>query len=240
MTCQCSKCLRGASGEFEVLEFEDSPQGEFEFEDEAGSEEYEDEAEYESEGEHEEEAEFEDAESPFSEEEEAELAMELLSVASEDELDQFLGKLFKRVGRGLKKVGRRLKRVVRPLGRALRGVAKRALPFVGGALGSFIPIPGVGTAVGSALGGAVAKALEAELGELEQEEQEFEMARRFVRIAGTAATHAARADDATNPKDAARMAVQRAARKHLPMIGVAASGGGRWFRRGNRIVVVGA
>ena len=34
--------------------------------------------------------------------------------------------------------------------------------FVGGALGSLLPIPGVGTAVGTALGGALSKAHELE------------------------------------------------------------------------------
>ena len=99
-----------------------------------------------------------DLESPFEEFEEMEYAAELLSIQSEEELDQFLGKLIKRAGRGLSKIGK----VFRPLGGVLKGLAKKALPFVGGALGSFIPIPGVGTAVGTALGSAVSKALEAE------------------------------------------------------------------------------
>ena len=106
-------------------------------------------------------------ESPFSEAEETELAMELLSVSSEAELDQFLGKLLK----GVKSVGSAVGKIARPLSGALKGLAKKALPFVGGALGSFIPIPGVGTAVGSALGSAVSKALEAELAGLEPEDR---------------------------------------------------------------------
>ena len=71
-----------------------------------------------------EEAEFDgetDLETPFEEAEEMELAAELLSIQSEEELDQFLGKLLKRAGRGLRKIGR----VFRPLGRVLKGVAKR-------------------------------------------------------------------------------------------------------------------
>lgn len=88
-----------------------------------------------------------DLESPFSEAEEIELAAELLSISSEEELDQFLGKLFKGAWKGIKKVGKFVGKVAKPLGRVLKGVAKAALPVVGGALGSFIPIPGVGTAV---------------------------------------------------------------------------------------------
>jgi hypothetical protein len=164
---------------------------------------------------------------PFSEGEENELAMELLSVASEEELDQFLGKLITGVGK-----------IARPLGGALKGLAKTALPFVGGALGSFIPIPGVGTAVGSALGGAVSKALEAELAGLQLEEQEYEMARRFVRIAGAAAEEAARSPASPDPQAAVRSAVVNAARKHLPGLGGASTG--RWERRRGQIVILGA
>src|SRR3954470_15323422 len=123
---------------------------------------------------------------PLSEEQEVELAMELLGVSNEQEWEQFLGKMFKGIGRGLKTIGSFAGKILKPLGGALKGLAKTALPFVGGALGSFIPIPGVGTALGTALGSAVSKALEREFNELEHDEAEFEMARRFVRIAATA------------------------------------------------------
>ena len=66
---------------------------------------------------------------PLNEVEEMELAAELMAVSSEEELDQFLGKFFKRAWKGIKKVAR-------PLGGILKGIAKKALPFVGGALGS--------------------------------------------------------------------------------------------------------
>ncbi|MBS3955476.1 MAG: hypothetical protein KGZ88_21220 [Methylomicrobium sp.] len=194
-----------------------------------------------------------DLESPFSEAEEIELAAELLSISSEEELDQFLGKLFKGAWKGLKKVGKFVGKVAKPLGRVLKGVAKAALPVVGGALGSFIPIPGVGTAVGSALGGALSKALELEYGELAQEDQEFEIARRFVRIAGTAARQAALADSNSDSQAAAKNAVMAAAQRHvanLPanlntsgsmMYGARGSAqAGRWIRQGKTIVVLGA
>ncbi len=171
-------------------------------------------------------------ENPFSEAEETELAMELLSVSSEEELDQFLGKLIKVVS---------VRRSARSRDRWVvhsKGLAKKALPFVGGALGSFIPIPGVGTAVGSALGSAVSKALEAELVGLELEEQDFEMARRFVRIAGTAAQEAAHSPASPDPQAAVRSAVLSAARHHLPKLDSASSG--RWVRRGNQVVILGA
>lgn len=188
-------------------------------------------------------------EAPFSEAEEMDLAAELLSVASEEELDLFLGKLVKGAFRGLKKVGRFASKIAKPLGGVLKGVAKAALPFVGGALGSFIPIPGVGTALGSALGGALSKALEMELGELSQDEQEFEIARRFVRLAGTAARQAAQASPDEDEQEMLEMALIDAARRHLPKLPPIpypspASGQGartgRWVRRSNGIVVFGA
>jgi len=163
-------------------------------------------------------------ESPFSEAEEIELAAELLSISSEEELDQFLGKLIKGAWKGIKKVGKFVGKIAKPLGGVLKGVAKAALPFVGGALGSFIPIPGVGTALGSALGGALSKALELEFAEIEQEEQELEMARRFVRIAGTAARQAALAD--ADSQTAAKDAVMAAARQHVPNLPSSVTGAG--------------
>jgi len=189
-------------------------------------------------------------ESPFDEVEEIELATELLSISNEAELDQFIGKLVKGAFRGLRKVGSAVGRIAKPLGGILKGVAKKALPFVGGALGSLIPIPGVGTAVGTALGSAVSKALEAELEGMDPEDQEFEMARRFVRLAGTAAKQAALAQPGTNPQVAARAAVITAARQHVPAlqspvtgssIGTVVTSGhsGRWVRRGRRIVLLG-
>jgi hypothetical protein len=189
-------------------------------------------------------------ESPFDEAEEMELAAELLSIQSEAELDQFIGKLVKGAFRGIRKVGSAVGRIAKPLGGILKGVAKTALPFVGGALGSFIPIPGVGTAVGTALGSAVSKALEAELEGMDPEDQEFEMARRFVRLAGAAAKQVAMAQPGVDPQAAARTAVMTAARQHVPGLqspaagprtgaGTAPSRSGRWIRRGRKIVLLG-
>lgn len=169
------------------------------------------------------------AASPFSEAEEMELAAELLEITDEAELEQFLGKLFKKAAGGLK------------------GLAKKALPFVGGALGSLIPIPGVGTAVGSALGGAVGKALEMELGELNAEDQEFETARRVVRVVGSAAQKIAQAQPDADPQTVVRKAVTEATHQHVPSLANsriadpqprAAAHAGRWERRGRTIVLL--
>src|SRR5262245_38453233 len=110
-----------------------------------------------------------------SEQEELELAMELLSVNNEYEMEQFLGNLVKRIGSGLKSVGK----IALP---ALKSLAKVALPIAGRALGSFIPIPGVGTMIGGALGRAAANALELEYEGMDPGQADIEKARRIVRI----------------------------------------------------------
>jgi hypothetical protein len=216
-TCQCPKCQAARESAFESESFG------YEFGGSASGE----------------------VASPLTEAEEVELAMELMAVSSEAEMEQFLGNVFKSAWKGLKKVGSAVGKIAKPLGGVLKSVAKTALPFVGSALGSFIPIPGVGTAVGGALGTALSKALELEYGELESEEAEFEMARRFVRIAATAAQQAASAPPAADAASAVNRALVSAARQHLPGADLRALGAsterlsGRWFRQGANIVVVG-
>jgi hypothetical protein len=209
--CRCPQC----AGAQESFEFAAEGEGE-----------YEGEFEYEGEGE---------TGSPFSEAEEIALAAELLSVSSEAELEQFLGKLWK----GVKKVAGTVGKIAKPFSGVLKAVAKKALPFVGGALGSMIPIPGVGTALGTALGSAVSSALEMEFEGLELEDREFEMARRFVRIAGTAAQQAT---ERTAPAEF-EAAVAAAAQQHLPHFDGRATQSrrmsGGWTRRGTTLVLHG-
>jgi hypothetical protein len=58
--------------------------------------------------------------------------MELLSVQSEEELEQFLGKMFRSVGRGLKSAGKFIgKNVVPVLGPALRVLGGNLLRLIG-------------------------------------------------------------------------------------------------------------
>ena len=210
LECACAQCRQRAGIAFEVLEFGRDWPGK-------GT-----------------------AAAVLSEEEELQLAMELLEVASEEELEQFLGKVFKSVWKGVKKVGSTIAKVAKPLGGALKAVAKTALPFVGGALGSMIPIPGVGTALGSALGRAASDALELEMEAEAPAERELEMARRFVRIAGQAARLAADGDGSAR---AIESALTRALHQQLPHFRSPApqqeEESGRWRRRGNRIVVMG-
>ncbi|MDX6680341.1 MAG: hypothetical protein QOG94_380 [Solirubrobacteraceae bacterium] len=163
--------------------------------------------------------------SPLSETQEMELTAELLEVASEEELEEFLGKVFKKVAQG---VGGFIRSPVgKALGGVLKGVVQKALPVVGGALGSMVA-PGVGTALGSKLGSLASGLFEMELEGMSQEQAEFEVARRVVRLAATSAAHAAKAPSNAPPAKVARVALTQAARQHAPGLlrGTSAGAGG--------------
>lgn len=230
-------------GEFE-LEFDD---GEFEYADEEAEWETYDEAFLEPEYEGEYEFEYE-LEGPFDEAEEMELAADLLEVMDEAELDLFLGKLIKRATKFVKKrVPRSVRRAV---GSKLKSLARRALPAAGAALGSFFA-PGVGTAVGARLASQAGKMFGLELEGLSPEDQEFEVARRYVRLAGEVAQQAAKAPPTMPPQTAANKAMAIAVRKHAPGLMSGGRGStsvmaarrpgnrGIWKRRGRSIVLFG-
>lgn len=190
--------------------------------------------------------EYEDSESGvFSEAEEMELAAELLSASNEAELDQFLGKLIQKAAGAVRKV------VKSPLGKSLggllKGAVKNVLPIAGSAVGTLVGGP-VGTALGGKLASAAGDALGLELEGLSQEDQEFEVARRLVRMSGDATKTATQTPPSVDPASAARGAVISAARKHAPgLVRPANSGsasgagshGGRWIRRGRKIILLG-
>jgi len=192
-----------------------------------------------------------ETESPLSETEEMEFATELLEITNEAELDHFLGKLIKGAWKGIRKVGSVVGRVARPLGGILKGIAKKALPFVAGAAGTFFGGP-LGGAIGSKLGSMVSKALEVEMEGMSLEDREFEMARRYVRFAATAARQAAAIPPNVSPQAAARAAVVTAARRLAPAavgrissvggpagVGPSAQQRGSWLRRGRKIILLG-
>jgi hypothetical protein len=195
---------------------------------------------------------------PLNETEEMELAAEFLEVTNEAELDHFLGGLIKKVGGAIGKVVRS------PLGRALGGVlkplAKAALPLAGRALGTFVGGP-VGGAIGGKLASAAGGLFGLELEGMSAEDREFEVSRRFVRLASAATKNAVSAPPGTNPSVAAKAAVMTAARKVAPgliprsnghptmptMLSPAALGAlpvgsrrrGFWIRRGHKILLLG-
>jgi hypothetical protein len=165
-------------------------------------------------------------------------------------MEQFLGKLVRGIGRGLKAVGR----VALP---ALKSLAKVALPIAGTALGSFIPIPGVGSMIGGALGRAAANALELEFAGMDPGQADIEKARRMVRILRSAVGELSSALGSSAPESAVRSALRSAVQRNIPGVNLSAlnlaaragsgsgsatattTASGRWWRRGNTIVVDG-
>lgn len=147
---------------------------------------------------------------------ELELAQELLEITSEEELEEFLGKLVRGVARGASAFMK--SSVGKAVGGVLRNVAKTALPMVGSALGSFVA-PGIGTAIGGKLGGMAANLLEAEEREMMGEaEAELEAARRYVRWANGTVRTAMRAPSGVPPRAIARSAAVSSARRYAPSL----------------------
>jgi hypothetical protein len=192
-----------------------------------------------------------------------ELAAELLGVSSEAELDQFLGGLIKRgaqlVGKGVQAVSSFAKSPTgQALGGLLKGAAKQALPMLGQAAGTYFGGP-AGGAIGGQLASGLGSLFGLELEGLSNEDQEFEVARQFVRFAGTAAANAAAAPTSGSPQSTASSAVTAAAQQFAPGLirptggaqqthragGIqqthhAGNGhGGRWTRQGNQIILHG-
>lgn len=197
------------------------------------------------------------SEDSFSGGEELELAEELLDVQNDAELDQFLGKLFRRAGRRLRKFGGRARRFARSragrfLRKGLRKIAKRVLPIAGRAVGGAFGGP-AGSIAGGFGGKALGKAFGLELEGMSTEDQELEVAKRVVRMAGAAVKNGAVAPPNVPPLTIAKKAIMKAAAKHAPgLIKSSVRGSlregytgrkrsqGRWFRRGNRIILIGA
>jgi len=193
------------------------------------------------------------ASSPFSESETLELAAQLLDVKSEQELDQFLGGLVSKAWKGIKQVGKTVAQVAKPLGGVLKPLVKTALPIVGGALGSFIPIPGVGTALGSAVGGMIGNAIGNEVGEVSGLYRDLEVAKKVVDVAGSAVRNVASNAAGGDPEAAAKTAVLKAVHEHMPQLGQQLQRlltqdpriegrQGKWIQRrnSNRIEILGA
>ncbi|MCC6916812.1 hypothetical protein [Nitrosomonas sp.] len=182
----------------------------------------------------------------FNENEVMELAAELLEISNEAELDQFLGGLIKKVGGAIGKV------VKSPIGRAIggviKGVAKKALPIAGGALGAYFGGP-LGAKIGSGLASAAGGALGLELETLSQEDREFEGGKQFIRFAANTARNALSAPPSGDPRSAAQMAANKAAQIYVPNLTARArtampvvvpgkGQGGRWIRRGRNIIIL--
>lgn len=181
-------------------------------------------------------------ESPFSENEEMEMAAELLEVTSDEELEQFLGNVIKKAAGGARSFLRTS--AGKQLGGMLKGVAKKALPMLGRAAGMYFGGP-AGAAIGGKLGNMAGQVFGLELEGLAPDELEFEAARKFVRLAGDAAKKTVAAGPNINPANAVQNALMAASRKHAPGLYAksksdsSCSRSGRWIRKGNKIILLG-
>lgn len=152
------------------------------------------------------------------------LAMELLAVRDEAELDQFLGKLVKSVSGALKSpVGQALVGAVRPLAKTfVRTVIPKAAGWVGTAVGG--PVGGLaGAAAGAGLS-ALAGRLGLETEGMSAEDQTYEVAKGLVSFMKKAASNLANVatqagvDPARFARNAALLAARQVAPGLAPMI----------------------
>jgi len=187
----------------------------------------------------------------FDDEEEMELAAELLEMGDDEEMEQFLGRVLGRaarrikrgVRRGIKKtrgVRRRLrrrlgKRIRSGLKKVARGVITRGAQAAGSAFGG--PIGGL---VGGGVGSGLASSLGLELEGLSPEDQDFEVARRVVRMAGDAVVEAANVPEDVDDEEAADIGLRTAIRRNASGMSRTKrpSASGRWKRKGNNIVLL--
>lgn len=155
----------------------------------------------------------ESASGVFDEDEEIELASQLLEIKSEQEFGQFVDGL-------MRKAERVLNRPVEPpleedIGDILKSIAKVALPIAGSVLGGFVGGP-PGAALGGSLASAAGHAFGLELEGLSPEDSEFEVSKQFIRFAAAIVQNALAADPHADPARVARRAAVRAARAHAP------------------------
>jgi len=97
-----------------------------------------------------------------SEEEQA-LAFELMTLQSEADLEEFLGKLFRKAKKGISKLARRARKKLIPAAvKFVKGPGRKllakALPMIGTAVGTAFA-PGAGTQIGGAAGGVLGNLL---------------------------------------------------------------------------------
>lgn len=232
------------------FEFEYDDELEMEYDDEMEME-YDDEFEME----YDDEFEFEYDDEMEYDDEDAEMAYELLAVQSDEELDQFLGGLFRKAvsgaGRFIRsRAGQALKRKF--VSKA-KGFGRRMLPKIGRHVGGYLGNR-FGGSRGRHYGGRAGHNIGRffvdkwgwELEGLAPEQQEMEVAKKLIKIVKSAAKTAAKtAQSRRAPADVVvKAAIKSAAKKHLKKgLGVKKSGGsrfsGRWYKKGNKIIVQG-
>jgi hypothetical protein len=148
--------------------------------------------------------------SPFTEAEEMGLAVELLEVTSEAELEQFIGNLLEKAWRGIKPV---TSGIIRPLAGVFKTVVKTALPFTATVTDTYFGP--AGGAIAGKLASLVSQALEAETAATAVGDRDLEKCRQIVQMAGKAAHAAASAPAGTSPITVAQKVLAASAQEKL-------------------------
>lgn len=191
---------------------------------------------------------------------EYELAQELLSLEGEEELEYFLGNLFKKAISGARAfynspMGQQLK------GQAISGLkslAKQALPGLGQKLGGRL-LGDRGARWGGQLGNMAVRGLGMEFEGASPDERKIEGSRRIIRVARESSRRIAAYAKSGKPVTAraVRQIILRVARRWFPSLpmprpvgnNLSPMGGysntsgqnrGTWVRQGNRIIIQGA
>jgi hypothetical protein len=188
----------------------------------------------------------------LTEAQEMELASQFLEVASEEELEEFLGDLFDRAKDAAGHVYNSdlVQKQVIP---ALKKAARHYGPRLAGKAAERVLGKGSGRWVQSGAQWAADRWLKEELEGLSGEDREFEVARRYVRLAIDALQRALQTPPRVPHQIAAQVAVSEAARKHAPGLvplvpellrptparndAHGATAAGRWVRHGSTIVI---
>ena len=212
--------------------------------------------------------------SPIGEAEALELTSELLEIQSEQDLENFLGDIVNKIGGAVSGAARAVGNFAgTPVGQQVVGVlkqaAKAALPTLGGAVGGYFGGP-AGAQLGSMAAGQLGQALGLETEGLSFEDEQFEVAQQFVKLAGATAENAASMQGSAPATQVAKSAFVDAAKTLAPGLirpamgtngtgsvrrmngaatampgagghmGMGSRRSGRWYRRGNTLVLMGA
>ena len=131
----------------------------------------------------------------FNENQELELAVELLEINSEAELDRFLGDLISKAGQAAGQF------ISSPTGQALggllKGAAKKVLPMAGQAIGGYFG-GSTGAQIGGKLASAASNLFESE--GMSGEDRELDAAKSFIRLAGDAVKNVGAAPAGSEPE----------------------------------------
>jgi hypothetical protein len=175
----------------------------------------------------------------FEDDEVESLAADLLAIQNDDELEEWLGSVFKKIKKGASNFVRS------PLFSKVKGfvrsAAKKAIPMAGRALGTYFGGP-AGGALGGKVGSYFSSLFEGEFEGMSYEDAEFEAAKKFTRFAMGAMSNAAQMPANLDSKEATKQAILNAANRYAPSLvgsGRSSAKSGRWIRKGNQVVLLG-